>query len=90
MKYTSTELYNKILQAMDNYKPIFVISKSGAVQEFAPSMWNGTGIFLNTDSDSIYILPSSGDTTYTPTNIQPYHVGPIDSGGDDSGGGEIV
>lgn len=87
MTYTSTELYNKILQAMDNYKPIFVIADSGVFQCFVPSKWNGIQILLHTDSDSISILPSSGDTTYTPTNIRPYHVEPIDIGGGDSGGG---
>lgn len=77
----NTELFNIVLEAMDNFKPILFCGNKGAIQMFSPSNaylkdTNGKfqiSVFLESGYTLIY--PSETATSadlYVPKNISPY------------------
>ena len=81
MTINNTELYNKALEAIDNFQPIFCRIDSGYSVVLDASWCNNNGnyyvyLFMNTVSHSIY--PTSvEDDLYNPKNINPSAIGNV-------------
>lgn len=77
----NTELFNVVLEAMDNFKPILFYEKNGASQTFSLSNMylkdinDNFQIVVSLGSDNVLIYPSGTATSadlYIPKNISPY------------------
>ncbi len=77
----NTELFNVVLEAMDNFKPILLLENNGAIQTFSVTnafLKNTSGEFSIAVGDSFhqtYIYPSETTTSvdlYVPKNISFY------------------
>ena len=77
----NTDLFNVVLEAMDNFKPILFCEDSGGIQTFPTQIQyvgntsDGFKIDILCVGTYSYIYPSSTATTadlYTPQNITPF------------------
>ena len=82
----NTQLFNVVLEAMDNFKPILFCESNGGTQIFPEKIQyvgntsNGFQLFISCDSTYCTIYPSMISTTadlYTPQNITPTSPGQV-------------